>query len=375
MADQCSRVAKDLLATIGKFKNTTQLAKNAKDKGRERVFLQIKTLGQAIRLQWKKEDIEDLSNKLDQYRRLLDSEILLGIRETALLSNETLERLSVDHLISHNKTLSALEDGRLETNNLIQTETSFLAEAGRQGKEEVLMTINSFIEQLQRGQIFPVLPKMLYDVDPSLKSPALDSQTKIENAVLEALTFRTMFVREAEIGPRHSRTFDWVFEDPKVHDKPWSNFKGWLETGQGCFWIEGKAGSGKSTLMKYVSTHPKTIQALTKWAGSCDLITGSYFFWLAGSTLQMNQEGLLRSLLHTILSKRRDLISRIFPKLYDMLMTRQVFFQKYPRLQVGGAKHLAGSSRIMPARMFSSLVIKMDALKLLASQINLQNIS
>ena len=136
---------------------------------------------------------------------------------------------------------------------------------------------NLFIDQLQSGQLFPVLPELLYQADPSLKFPALNGHTQIEDAVLQALTFRTMFIREAEIAHSHLRTFDWIFEDLGCHQRPWANLRNWLETGTGCYWIEGKAGSGKSTLMKYISTHPKTRKALKKWAGSSVTVDGILF--------------------------------------------------------------------------------------------------
>ncbi|PMD38598.1 hypothetical protein L207DRAFT_461057, partial [Hyaloscypha variabilis F] len=131
-----------------------------------------------------------------------------------------------------------------------------------------------------------------------------------------------MCEREAEIDGTYEQTFNWIFEDPKACGKPWANFQKWLREDSGCYWVEGKAGSGKSTLMKFISANPKTQELLKEWAGECELMTGSYFFWLAGTSLQKNQEGLLRALLHTILSKRRGLISRVFPKLYDILLTR-----------------------------------------------------
>ncbi|KAK4206494.1 hypothetical protein QBC37DRAFT_488098 [Rhypophila decipiens] len=44
------------------------------------------------------------------------------------------------------------------------------------------------------------------------------------------------------------------------------------------FWIRGKAGSGKSTLMKYLSQNPHALELLRTWAGDRDLSIGRYFF-------------------------------------------------------------------------------------------------
>ena len=79
------------------------------------------------------------------------------------------------------------------------------------------------------------------------------------------------------------------------------------------YWITGKAGAGKSTLMKYIYDEPKTTQLLLRWAGGKPLIRTSFFFWNSGTSLQMSQEGLLRTLLHGILIQCPNLVPIIFP--------------------------------------------------------------
>lgn len=270
----------------------------------------VRSLHQAIKMEWSKDKIEALSKKLDKCRKVLDSEILLDIRATARQTAQALETLSTDHRITHTEMITVMQRATSGTETILHNQN------------ETINAINSFLGQLRDGHLFPPLPDILYEKDPSFKSAALNGHARIEDALLAALTFRMMFEREAEIRDTYERTFRWIFEDPKERGKPWDNFQTWLREDSGCYWIEGKAGSGKSTLMKFISTHPKTQELLRDWAGKSELITGSYFFWLAGTSLQKNQEGLLRSLLHTILSKRRDLISRVFPKLYNVLIAR-----------------------------------------------------
>lgn len=69
----------------------------------------------------------------------------------------------------------------------------------------------------------------------------------------------------------------------------------------------GKAGSGKSTIMKFLLDHTKTAEALEAWAGTKELVIASFFFWNAGPSVQKSQEGLFRSLLYEILSQCPDL--------------------------------------------------------------------
>lgn len=72
----------------------------------------------------------------------------------------------------------------------------------------------------------------------------------------------------------------------------------WLSQGQGLYWISGKPGSGKSTLMRYLLEHDSVIKYLQE---GTDLqpwtILGFFFDFRAGETLPNTFEGLLRSLL------------------------------------------------------------------------------
>ncbi|KAI2631860.1 hypothetical protein GGR54DRAFT_627466 [Hypoxylon sp. NC1633] len=87
----------------------------------------------------------------------------------------------------------------------------------------------------------------------------------------------------------------------------------WLEQGTGIFYISGKPGSGKSTLMKYLTRHHKTRTHLEVWAGKKKLVVGKFFFWKPGSTLQKNLKGLVRQLLHCLLAECPGLIPLAFP--------------------------------------------------------------
>lgn len=61
------------------------------------------------------------------------------------------------------------------------------------------------------------------------------------------------------------------------------------------FWVKGKAGVGKSTLMRVV------LQQLRESIPSCYVI--SFFFNAKGDSLERSLEGMYRSLLHQMLQK------------------------------------------------------------------------
>lgn len=135
-----------------------------------------------------------------------------------------------------------------------------------------------------------------------------------QKSLLQALKFKTMQDRREAIAKAHKNTFEWIFKDPTEFHKPWDSFRDWLRSGQGLYWIQGKAGSGKSTLMEFISTHPNTTDDLYNWSEVNELRVGTFFFWNGGNLEQRSQAGLLRSLLFQIISLQAWLIPDIFPE-------------------------------------------------------------
>lgn len=74
-----------------------------------------------------------------------------------------------------------------------------------------------------------------------------------------------------------------------------------------------QAGSGKSTLMKFLCEHKKTQQALQKWADPVEPYSASFFFWNQGFEMQKSQTGLLQALLYQVLRRMPRLIPDVVP--------------------------------------------------------------
>ena len=131
--------------------------------------------------------------------------------------------------------------------------------------------------------------------------------------LLTSLWFDYRQRRQATVESAPERTFGWVL-DPSSS----ANFDNWVRSQSGIYWIKGKAGSGKSTFMKFLVDHPQVSQSLRSWAGTQKLVTASFFFWNAGPSLQRSQEGLLRSLLYEILIQCPDLIRTVCASKVEM---------------------------------------------------------
>ncbi|KAL4881960.1 hypothetical protein BJY04DRAFT_187745 [Aspergillus karnatakaensis] len=118
---------------------------------------------------------------------------------------------------------------------------------------------------------------------------------------VRSLHFQGIQARQKGIKDAHAETFDWILDDRH-------SFSRWLEQDKGIFWIHGKPGSGKSTLMKFICREPTTFQRLQKWAAPKKLAIANFFFWRAGTRLQQSRTGLLRSLIFEMVRECPNLL-------------------------------------------------------------------
>ena len=147
---------------------------------------------------------------------------------------------------------------------------------------------------------------------------------RLYDEVPKSLFYPDIFSRQEQVDHAFDGledSYEWIFQDHRTREiieseeehgpdmlPLWSDFAAWLKTGQGMYWINGKAGSGKSTLMSYICQHHLKQEFLTDWSVHGQLLIPTYFFWAAGSRLQKSVHGLLRSLIYQMLKECRQLL-------------------------------------------------------------------
>ncbi|KLU88217.1 hypothetical protein MAPG_07204 [Magnaporthiopsis poae ATCC 64411] len=89
----------------------------------------------------------------------------------------------------------------------------------------------------------------------------------------------------------------------------WDSFVDWLRSTATTYWISGKPGAGKTTLMKYLVAQPKIRGHLRQWNAKAVVI--SHFFWRPGTPMQQSIKGLLCSLLHQLFSEMPASMDRL----------------------------------------------------------------
>lgn len=165
----------------------------------------------------------------------------------------------------------------------------------------------------------PVMPEKMGTWSEALLSSAREGRiTLAQHRVLLSLRFPDMRIRESSIRDAHKNTYDWVVETNQDRENERQNelplINTWLKSGDGVFWLAGKAGSGKSTLMKHVTRQANLASLLQKWARYGKVVICRFFFWNSGSKLQKSQEGLLRTIFYQIFHSCPELILGLLPE-------------------------------------------------------------
>ncbi len=204
---------------------------------------------------------------------------------------------------------------RIDLSRDIQYQTQALAQMMSRQNIVVIDRANS-----GRRVLMDVSQNQIEDGQQDLQSQVEDLNQKeqtlrnsVGKEIIEDLHFETQTERYEAVHNAHAKTFGWIFQK-KSGETLYDCFVTWLESGEDLYWINGKAGSGKSTLMRYICDNPRTRKHLLAWSGDEKLVTADFYFWNIGNRLQKSQLGLLRSLIYQVLEQVPELISALFPR-------------------------------------------------------------
>jgi hypothetical protein len=170
-------------------------------------------------------------------------------------------------------------------------------------EQQIAATARDFQDERTRVQQEKRENEQRRDWDHLLKSLNFDARIERVNMIRQEYsdTCRWIFRPSTEYGLASDHKSEQAY--PECHPRSWPCFTTWLQSeGPPIYWICGKAGSGKSTLMKFIaSKESPTRDSLKQWQPGVQIV--SHYFWLAGSPMQNSIKGFLCSLVHQILSK------------------------------------------------------------------------
>lgn len=275
----------------------------------------------ALRASWSQEGIKELQAQLNDIRSEIEFRVLLSYRGS--LKTIAMQQAQTSHQLSQStrSIISTFLTVRDEFANELQRQAEKLAEL--QGyKDRAGAEAHGTFQTLRHQDDDSEGHKVHETSAAEVLVEHEMIQLIIENGILGTLDFQCSHDRHEDVEIAHHQTFEWIYREAQKGDKSWSNFAQWLRQDDGLYWINGKAGSGKSTLMKYIYGHPKTRQELQKWAGAATFNISGFFFWNSGLEEQRSQRGLLRTLLFETLQTLRDLIPKVLPHLWDSWCAR-----------------------------------------------------
>ena len=134
--------------------------------------------------------------------------------------------------------------------------------------------------------------------------------------ILRSLSYESQSMRYNAIPPAYRHTFQWIFENGHS-----SGFAEWLSDGNGLYWISGKPGSGKSTLMKIIVDHPRTKELLFNWGENRRVITAVHCFWNSGVIIQKSLQGFFRSIIVQILQQWPEIANLFRERFMEQITT------------------------------------------------------
>jgi hypothetical protein len=280
-----------------------------------------------------KKRIEALQNKLlEAQRRFLTAVSVETKNDVARLlqeqgkiddtiRNTIIPELRKNHATStssHVKTLKKLDDMQIASSGAHKTTHSMLNNVHQEHKasRNQISTLQSTVS----GGIAKIEAR-------TEKTFSTVQTTMNHKAFMDSLWYAEIFDRQQTIRPPSFDTFEWIFDDTvlpaddltqfndseRTLEEMRGSFARWFRGNELLFWISGKVGSGKSSLMSLIQSDPRTGDALTGWTQGRRLHVFTFYFWRPGSALQKRIHGLLRSLLYQLSQAKPaiiDLISR-----------------------------------------------------------------
>ncbi|KAK5327363.1 hypothetical protein LTR93_002747 [Exophiala xenobiotica] len=278
-AEACNEIARDLATALDKLAATPHSRSSS--------------VWKALQTVWEQPKIEETVKKLNMCKN--DLHLLLS---KASYDRQSFIQRSVDNLKESNELAGLKSDKML-------ARVQYL-------KDDLL----DALQPLQSTAAPQMTSGIMQDKLEALYAEGRDVAKAGD--MLRALRFNRMTVRREHVVERHGTTFDWIYD--QEHEEQALHFRDWLEKGQGYYWITGNAGSGKSTLMKFVYLDPRTKFHLEEWTrntSASELVMADFFFWQSGAELQRSQSGLLRAVLYEVLRQVPEIMPQVLGRRWD----------------------------------------------------------
>ncbi|KAK6070516.1 aflatoxin b1 aldehyde reductase member 2 [Seiridium cupressi] len=285
LAAECLKTTQEMLGTLNSLGLPTG--------GRKREAVKA-----TFKLKWKMEDIRALQAKLEGFRSQLTLNLVASLRLYAMRSLENQDMI-IQQL---SRSRSDGDGSKLRIDQKTNRHKGFGSTVVGYLAYRRDFSGSSELEKSLRDSLFGIVydPHYLPPGNPDGYDSGLteDRKVSLQRTYLSNLYYEGMRDRAVTVAEAH----------------------------------KSKAGSGKSTLMKFVSQpyednsagelHSERIRSkehLRRWSGDRPLLVASFYFWAAGSTTQTSKSGLFRTLLYQIVDRYPNVLPYISPKRWEAL--------------------------------------------------------
>ncbi|KAI9690641.1 MAG: hypothetical protein M1820_009948 [Bogoriella megaspora] len=264
-------------------------------------------LKSTLKALWNKNNVERLERELTGYQSILQTRLIASVSTTseALAIQQGKHFDDIESKLRH--FIAQYAQGKTQLSDLlhqsVKSTQKTVAEEGIRTRETLSKGLDGLAELTAHR----------------------DSYARL----IESLRFPRMNERLNTIKEPHPETFEWIFDDDLNQqeryntDRKWDSFKAWLVANSvSCpspYWIGGKPGSGKSTLMRYIIQADHTRELLGS-EGSKHSHILSFFFTVSGSYLQQSVRGMLCALLMQRLQQDEKQTHRLFQEFPSLVL-------------------------------------------------------
>ncbi|KAK2021271.1 hypothetical protein LX32DRAFT_668742 [Colletotrichum zoysiae] len=274
------------------------------------------TVAAAFKATWNEKKIEDLRNDVMLFSQGLQTALLRSLRDFATKSEAQqkamLEKLDIIQEGVGHRTFSSADNieggGGTSWDEPGDAVIAFVTRTIDAEPGERLASAQRLRDGIIRRILSTPESTVHYVAEDSLETDSPNTRhEELQAAFLASFVYNVMDDRHQRITKAHEDTFRWLFQRPTEATAKWANFIDWLESDASLYWITGKAGSGKSTLMKFIfdgennkplspASQGRCYQHLLNWSKDRPLIIASFYFWASGTEMESSPTGLYMSL-------------------------------------------------------------------------------
>ncbi|KAF5965712.1 hypothetical protein FCOIX_12838 [Fusarium coicis] len=307
IGDKLSKVSQECIDAATELRKEAQTLTKRYQKGK-----MFKAVYSALRAESHKTKLNQLNESLKKCQELMETELLLKIcdQDTAIAQKQSQGFRSLE--VDVQNLIIKIAEGYTRVEQLVSIEAQATRDAINThvtSEFEALSIKNISNNQRQR---------LLKSLKPEEIRERYNSVLPSSDACFERVF--TSYERVCRNNPGYKAWKDYKHtlghdsandSDAQVDeiDLIWECFSTWLQSDDKLFWIRGKPGSGKSTLIKFVINNNNTKRLLSSWHSNTRVL--SHFFWKIGSEPQNSIRGLLCSMLYDLLLEDGDAINKV----------------------------------------------------------------